>query len=360
MKSILIILFLSSFIIVAQDKGVLIGLGYEEIDSTKVYANLSDFQKLKTLWIVKENNNFILKNEFPELIVPKDTSFLRIGLKRSTYNEWSQDFVWVCSIKDSPKILGIDKQHGENHSGYDELNIFFVNSNYLSINETGEDYAKLSGIPAYWSDSYLINLGSFLIKKWDDLIDLGYHIPDDLSSLFGEKFYNDFLNEAKEYRDSLERKEEVEELPSGISLYRRNGRLILDAEFGPSAMIFRERHEEFEVKSQLPNEFLDGDNNNINWQDIQNKFPDAKDALVSPDKNILLILNENKIQLFNISNNIISEKPNFEYRLDGNNHSILMYKWAREGKVFEWTKIFSEVEDNIRMYDIEFEFDDAL
>ena len=288
MEKFLFLLLISSITIFAQDSGILIGLGYREIDSTNSNAGIDPVQKLATLWLVKENDKYVCKNDFNELIVPRDTSFFRIGLKRSVYNLWTEDFVWCCPVDEySPKIKGIDKLYGENVAGHNELTIYFVDKKYMSIGADGgtDAASKSSARITCWYDSYLINLDSFVNKEWSDLWDLDCKIPDDLANLFGSKFYDDFITQAQCFRDSVENdtseysnRGRIEDLPSGISLFRKNGHLVMDAQFGPKNSVEQGAYEYFRVNAKLLTELSGGEDDSVNWTDIQKKYPKAIDA----------------------------------------------------------------------------------
>lgn len=74
------------------------------------------------------------------------------------------------------------------------------------------------------------------------------------------------------------------------------------------------------------------------WKTIQSKIPNAKDAVSSPDKDMLVVLTANNLQIFENPGKGLG-KPVKIIPVDGS-EKIVLNQWATGDYVSKWTKLF--------------------
>ena len=71
------------------------------------------------------------------LLVPYHGTLFKVGVKRSRYNAWTEDFLWAIRPSEGlPFIKGIDKTVGEQDFGHEVMRIDFVNDKFLSVDKS--------------------------------------------------------------------------------------------------------------------------------------------------------------------------------------------------------------------------------
>lgn len=77
----------------------------------------------------------------------------------------------------------------------------------------------------------------------------------------------------------------------------------------------------------------------IHWRKIKDRVPDAIDAFTSPNKTIALVKTKNKLTVYYIDGEQLSEAPLDEIELpDG--ETVVMAEWATAGYVDSWERAF--------------------
>lgn len=79
----------------------------------------------------------------------------------------------------------------------------------------------------------------------------------------------------------------------------------------------------------------------MQWTKIKDRIPDATDAFTSPNTKLAVIKTTNKLLLYSIDNNKLSEIPLGKVKLN-NSDSIIMAEWATEDYVKNWENVFIE------------------
>jgi hypothetical protein len=326
----IIFLLLVNIRIYSQEYSLLLGLSYQ--DSCKIADNIDagDVENLKTLCITTENDSLKIVADIPEIILPRDTSYWRIGLKRSVYNSWSEDFFWVCPLKNRPDIKGIDVESGETRQGSQSYYINYVNNNYVIIYSEGDAGCIGGANTNFWHDCIWIPIDR-MNNKNDRPYDIALKMPDDLIKVFNIQFYQDFLKDGKCMLDTLNSKirRQLEERPSQISLYREKGKWRCNGEYYWNCEAARGATAEFDVTQLPPHSFIGDDELSIPWDTISTYFPKASDAFTSPDGKILVVDNGHGFSFHKIVNSKIILTPELEYKLKGLALYVIMIKWYK-------------------------------
>lgn len=91
----------------------------------------------------------------------------------------------------------------------------------------------------------------------------------------------------------------------------------------------------------VPEAFISHDSLCLDWETIKQKIPDAKDAVSSPNKDMLAVLTPNKLLIFaNPLDGI--EKPHLSISV-AEDEQIILNQWATGGYVKKWRELLDRV-----------------
>ncbi|WP_040949157.1 hypothetical protein [Gorillibacterium massiliense] len=121
-------------------------------------------------------------------------------------------------------------------------------------------------------------------------------------------------------------------------LFRKEGRWQV-AEESSGGGIFSPSGKEFSlIPAILPESLTAYDSLNLTWEQVLKLEPDAKDAVSSPDKDMLAVLTTDKVVIYTFP----SEKDNTAKKLltvdKSNLESLVMSEWATEKYADKWIK----------------------
>jgi hypothetical protein len=314
-------------------------------------------QKLRTIWIAPENNNLKIMAEFPEIIVPTDSNFWRVNIKRNVYNRFSQDNLYVLPLKINAmlSISGVDRIDTEECDVNDELNLNFIGNKYISITNSGSGFCQGNAHPSSWNNTELLKLKTYN-ESPNELAKVALKFKTDIPELLGPEVFNDFIQQGKEFHSSLSnidgQKDMVNASPSCLYLSREKATWKIFGRLEASGASPGGMHEDF-VFSQPPSKEIVGyDVMDFSWDELKSLFPDIQDAFMSPVRDVIGILAHGKITFYKINNDKIIKEPISEVELnyDGLYFKIVMLQWAVGKNVQRWTDYFKEVKENAYRY----------
>lgn len=277
--------------------GVLIGFRNENNDYS-------------TLWINNEaKENY--KKELPYLLVPRRNGFWRIGIT----NEENKYGIYTYQMKKPDYIIK------EESSQYNSIKkIKFVSSEYIGVEYLDKEKFKLKVLPI---DGIKESIG---IK---------------LSDVGGNKLKQDYIHSFKDFLSSLN-KEDANHIDKDIKednfiLNRYAGQWILTGR----AYNLQGKAMDFQLDNFPSKKFVNYNKFPINWFEIENKNNKAIDGLIAPSENIAIIIEEEKISVFEMSNDGLKNKPKIVFNKN-KNEQIIMIEWATHSYVDKWDKIVNE------------------
>lgn len=91
---------------------------------------------------------------------------------------------------------------------------------------------------------------------------------------------------------------------------------------------------------ELPTKITSYDSLCIDWNEIKQKIPQAKDAVSSPNYDMLTVLTPSKLLVFK-NPKLGIDKPSLSIDVD-ENESIILNQWATGEYVDKWTKLISD------------------
>lgn len=333
-KYLIIFIAFANISIFSQGYSLLLGIGYQDdymIGDSSI--DIGYMQYLRTICLTTEDDSLKIIADIPEIILPRDTSYWRIGIKRSIYNEWTQDFYWVCPLEDKPKIEGIDAETGETCEGSDEYSIEYVNKNYIIIYNSGGGYCEGAAHPSGYFNYYWVPIDK-LGSSYNWLGEIALNMPNDLIKIFGKQFYKNFLKDGKSAYDTLNNrtKSALEHIPSRIYPYREKGKWHCEGQYYWGYEAVRGITTEFDVTQLPPSSFFEEDTLTVPWDTISTYFPTASDAFTSPDSKILVVNSDAGLSFYKIVDQRIILTSAIEYETKGLGINVIMIKWYKKNK----------------------------
>ena len=284
----------------ASESGLLLGLRYDthydvsaNLSQEKVFVGTQKPSSYRTFLLRAENGQVNLAAERTNLLVPREDGFWRVDVKHSTYNDFTEDFVWVNPAPDfdalpNPflaeqeginafdvsllvKEQGIDTTLGEHCQGYTFRDILFMGAQYLSIGYTRSETCRSVFMNAS-TDSAL----QMLTLKKLELVEI--------ATLLGSKGNNSFKQATKDYQNQHSNHQDWGDVSGGIM--RHQGQWVIKGHFPMN----EGKYTHFEVPAVAPEELVSHDTLYPDWETIKTEVPDAVDAFSSPAKDVVVVL----------------------------------------------------------------------
>ncbi|MBK5242806.1 hypothetical protein [Clostridium sp.] len=349
--------------------GLLIGLSKNnEINDTPMKKTPNDY---RTLWIYEDNEKITYKKK-NEIIAPYKDSFYKIGNNKfimsdpishsenqpedifsnfSSYYNFSNIVSHPANTSmsnlftpDTFKKKYLNAQEGSMGDAY-KLQIqklYYVGNNYASIrsnyydtgggtyNSSYDDFkiyeiGNLSNLDRLDNSEPLFNL----LDKSEQLKLKGYSRKYDKNiSLDGYIKVDQVIDSENLQLFRSEGKWQVS-IPL-FRIYRHNGN-------GSNGKTVKEY---INTDIKLPTKITSYDSLCIEWDEIKQKIPQAKDAVSSPNDDMLAVLTPSKLLVFT-NPKLGIDKPSLSIDVD-ENESIILNQWATGEYVDKWTKLISD------------------
>lgn len=353
------------------NSGLLIGLSKDnkqnkQTDSVGIAQN--DY---RTLWVQHVNSQATYLEKKNEIITPYKDSFYKLAnnkfvmskptanLKPSSdsiyfkYEYYYEFFNIVSHLADKPmKDLFTPETFRKNYLHEQEGYMgetFKFNTDWLQY--VGNNYACVmnnyydtgGGTYRSWSNDFkmydLANLSNL------DGIDKSLSLIDLLEESEKKKLeeYSSKYNKIKE-QDKLVKVEQAVDTKN-LSLKRKAGKwevvvpLYELYQHNGNGSRGRGVTEYIETDIKLPKSIASYDTLCIDWENIKKKLPEAKDAVSSPNNDMLAVLTPSKLLIFTNPQNGIN-KPSLSIDVDSN-ESIILNQWAVGEYVDKWNKLIS-------------------
>jgi len=295
----------------------------------------------RTFWIRADNGQVKLAAEKTNLLVPRSDGFWRIDVKHSTYNDFTEDFIWINPAPDPDDIpnpflaeeegidafdvsllvkkQGVDSMQGEYCKGYASRDILSVGDNHLSV---GYDMSRICQ-------------GFFMDSTTDStlqMLSLEQLAPFEITALLNASARHAFTKATKEYQDKNKGIEEWGKVSGGI--VRHQGRWIIKGHLP----ITGKGYTHFDVPITTPKSLVSDYELYPDWRTIKENFPDAVDAFSSRAKDLLVVLTETgHLFAFNIKGGKISKEPALHIFFK-QPVTVVMARWAEGQYVSNWTE----------------------
>lgn len=301
-----------------QDTGVLIGL--------KEPATLGSDGKIKnavykTVWISMINGKL------------QEPIFLN-GLLLPRINGGFSEINMVNSYQDK-KPVNILTVSSENKNGKSIVQSSVVpNTIRREITFVGKDYI---GLEYYNNNNFNSSFDDYRIIPVDS-IDSNKSL--DMVSLFGTKGQNAYINSREKFIASksssvLEQYNLQEQNMSDITMFRKNARWVLDGMLNSKTLGVSDLP--FDIDISPVGTLVNYDSLPVSWNKLKEIEPNANDAFSSPNGNFIVIMNDNSLKVYDLSNGDIDEKPLMTIPIDKGDISV-MAEWATGDFISLWNK----------------------
>ncbi|MDP4144223.1 MAG: hypothetical protein Q8936_07015 [Bacillota bacterium] len=326
---------------------------------------------LRTLWIHIDGNKVVYSEKKNSIITPYGESFEKLTIDKliiSESNEYTSgtsdtifgkyssyyNFSSVVSqeankgetnilTKDAVKKNYINKAEGEMGIGYGSRteSLLYVGNKYVCIKTS-----------KYNTGGGTFRVGSDDIKMFDvkDLSSLeGHNINTKLSNLVGNTIESKLDSYRKKYNKTVENgsliKEDYLIDSNNLALNRSEGKWRLQVPLydkyyheGNGSSYYSVK-EIYDTDISLPTNIISYDTLCVDWNTIKSKIPDARDAVSSPNKDMLAVLTANKLMIFVYPEKGITQ-PIGTIPVD-ENEKIILNQWATGDYVEKWNKALS-------------------
>lgn len=353
--------------------GLLLGLVAEPNLENKSKNN-TDFEnkvveKYRTLWIYGNGSNISYSEKNGGIITPYGDNFLKLtnnsiidsntenlnNFGDSFYSKYSSyyNFSVILSqavndnktllTKDSLTKKYINSQEGDLGSSYISRTetILYVGNKYAAIKTS--QYATGGGTyKSSFDDIKLYDIKSLAnleIKRTNaNLKNLLGNDVDNNIKILSSKY-----NTATVSNALIKEKKMIDD--TNLSLKRTEGKWIVQAPLYEvynhegNGSNFNTIQNLYDTNITVPQSLTSYDTLCIDWNTIKSKIPDAKDAVSSPNKDMLVVLTSTDLKIF-VHPEKGLDKPVKTLPVD-KNEKIVLNQWATGDYVTKWTKSLS-------------------
>lgn len=283
-----------------SENAFLLGLKYNNKNSKEI--------KYKTIFIKFKDDKVDRYEEINNLFVPRKNQFAEVFVEKDKDN--INDKVIIKSVQDSDNIKAIEIGNENFKNSAKEIN--YINGNYLSLVKTYNNDDRRF-------DLYYLGTSN---KSKIGLVD----IMKDGNSIFEEKFKNNIKDNQIYNIDN-----------SNIAFNRQDGFWKLIGRVKAN----KGKDYEFSLNVIIPTEVIKYDNLTIPYDKIKKEIPTTEDAFISINNKFLIIVEKEKLKIYNIINGEIDKSIKYESEIPSD-AKVVMSEWAIGKYSWEWEKAVAE------------------
>ena len=311
--------------------GLLLGLQSIEAAPAPLpyYAEAPDSlaaPNFRTLFFTRTARDFQVADSTRGLYVPRRDTLWRVGIKRSVYNNWVEDFLWAVPLGGEPQYAGISTFNGEYCEGHRTLQLRFAGRRFLSYEQRSAGTCEGSAHPWYYN-----TLGVIPIDSTD-------HLGLPVEEVLGEAALDSFELVTNRFLDSLARDEQElyapEPDPANWAVVRRAGEWTVIGRLGPVSEAVQDVSADFYL--DLPTEAVPaplgrGLDPEL-WDALSAAHDDLRDALLSPDGRRLVVLTADSLTTYARQNEDTWGPPLYDMPLPPRT-TIITFRWMSNREV---------------------------
>ena len=320
--------------------GMLLGTTQNQEIVFHVDISGGDIDRLQTQWYIIDGDSSRHALTLPQVIVPRDSGFWKVGLKRSLYNNVIEDFMWSLPASEIAEISGIDQKEGEY---CDELvhgkRLNFVGNDFMSVRHWGYGMCEWKMSPTNYARDHWHALDT------NEDIGGGYY-----SSLFSDDVYKSISAQAKRFwehidnsnneRDMVRPESESEGIRLGKKGWEFFGRLAANGWVNRGAEIHFPLELDVDIKGV--------DRFQVDWEFVDARHSNARHAFSSPKGDLVAVVTNgghraaDSLYIYRQEEGVLSPKPLGRHAFF--EKSIVMIQWAYGGHVERWDHALLELE----------------
>ncbi len=253
------------------------------------------------------------------ILTTSGSDLLRVGVKRSLYNNWTEDFAWMAAPGALPIYTGIDAFNGEYCRGYRSQQIRFTTGRYVGVETLSAGYCDGTASP--W------NFKTFSVLRADSLQGDGLDLPDVLGGEALEAFYRGAESFLRRLPETRRARYLPDADPANWSLDHRSGRWVLIGRLESAEMATSADVADFEVPFEIPAGFM-GAKGQLTRTQVQRAARDARDVFVSPSGNLVAIRRQHLLTVHPVSGGQVGAAV-LGHALP-EDASVVMVQWVNE------------------------------
>ena len=329
----------SAGVIPAQPSGVVLGLRLPEPIPKPLpyYATAPDSTSrsvYRTLFIVRQDTSFRIAASPSGLLIPRPEQFWRVGVKRSVYNDWVEDFVWSTPVGAVPEWPGIQPYNGEYCRGHRVQDVLYAGPSYLAFEQRSAGYCEGAAHPWFFNTLAVVPLDSVT------------HTGLDIDEVLGTAARQTLDAAAQEYLGTLQDPERralfaEDPDPANWALRHRRGRWRVVGRLDGIDEAAQDVRADLSLLLDVPSTLLGRAPAPLSWSTIQKVAPNAVDAVVSSDQSWVLILHPRRLTAHLIRDGVIGP-ARLEHRLRPG-ASIVMDRWATGDRLQTWRQRLRQI-----------------
>lgn len=277
----------------------------------------------RTLWIAADRQQLHPVLAANQIFFPRTSGFWELRVEDNSDRDHAGNLLTARNLASKALAAGT----GEGPAGKQQEENMAVHV----IDYIGNDYAAI--------EKNTSGLSRLLVLPVDNLsASKGMNASD----LLGKTGFTAYLNARDQVTKEL-KENGISMIPNNLynedfGLSRENGHWCLFGRINyESNGIFQQR--DFALKSIPPNSLIFYDTLALSWHSIKDRVPDATDAFTSPNKDIALVRTKNKLTVYRIGAEKLSDDPMAELNLQ-EGETIIMAEWATGSYVDSWEKSF--------------------
>lgn len=293
--------------------GVIIGMRTPQGDGNYTY---------RCFWISSVNKKINPVIKIDNIILPRRSGFWQVDVKNVTRGGICRDVIDTYNISKQIK-MNKSLQRNVQKSDKAETNlhkkILYIGNDYISLEITGSKAYK---------DRYVLepidsteNNNGILIYDIDERN--GKQAMDSgIASILKEKgiVSNQVINDGSIYEN--------------FALYRKTGHWFIKGRLYYNNDN-TQRCLDYNINLIPSSKIVFYDNLCLPWTDIKDKVPEAIDAFTSPNEDIAVILTQDKLYVYSINGNKLSENALYKTNLN-HGECAIMSEWATGSYVQKW------------------------
>lgn len=289
-------------------------------------------EKYRTLWISSKNGKVQPIEAVNGIIFPRQSGIWTLSKNSIDKNGYHKEYFVASSIDKKGQMTMTDKEKqfiNEKSNVYRGLN--YIGDNYISTevytgNKFKNNYTKYEMMP-------IDNLFSDKSLVFQDIFSKKYN------SNYKKDYVNAYHNLTKFQTDKVRKYIDY----SNFGLIRENGNWRMAGRISPlnpDGIKY-----DYRISLQPPVNLVRYDSLVMPWKILKNEIPLIKDIYTSPDGKLAIVIVDNKLIVYNISNNKLSN-PVQEFKLkDG--EEVIMAQWCEGDYVYYWGNTFKEYQKQV-------------
>lgn len=325
----------------AQEAGLLLGLRHETTVSQPLpyYTGTADTlsrTSYHTLLITKTDTAFTIRSYDDHLLIPRPDGFWRVGVKRSIYNRWIEDFVWAAP-EDIPRTLaGIQPYNGEYCEGHRRQAILYANEHYLSLDQRSTGYCEGAAHPWFFNTLAVVPLDSTT------------HSGLSITEVLGEGAYKAMETATQAFFDAIEENENADtpyiQEPDAANwgIVRKAGHWMVIGRLEAAEEIHQGVFKDLKISLSAPNTIRLPIQNTIAQTTKDLLATGATDAMLAPDKTWGVTFHPHHLAIHRIPS--ASGKNALVVRtipLPTDTHAVLI-QWIDGAQLHRWVDAFDQ------------------